>query len=160
MRVVEFEKKYQEQVVNLIVQIQREEFGVDITAEQQPDLSQIPEYYQLRKGNFWVAIDEDLVVGTISLLDIGNDEAALRKMFVARSYRGAGYGTARTLLATLLTWAKSKGIKTIYLGTTEKFLAAHRFYEKNGFSLIGKDQLPDSFPLMAFDSRFYALSVS
>lgn len=43
----------------------------------------------------------------------------------------------------------------MWLGTTERFLAAHRFYEKNGFVLVDRSALPASFPLMAVDSRFY-----
>jgi hypothetical protein len=46
-------------------------------------------------------------------------------------------------------------VKDVYLGTTEKFLAAHRFYERNGFQQIAANELPPSFPKMAQDSRFY-----
>jgi hypothetical protein len=46
-------------------------------------------------------------------------------------------------------------VKDVYLGTTEKFLAAHRFYERNGFQQIAANELPPSFPRMALDSRFY-----
>ncbi len=35
---------------------------------------------QTGKGNFWVALYDDKVVGTISFLDIGNHQVALRKM--------------------------------------------------------------------------------
>jgi len=41
------------------------------------------------------------------------------------------------------------------LGTTPEFLTAHRFYEKNGFSLIDLEDLPESFPRMDVDTRFY-----
>ena len=34
---------------------------------------------------------------------------------------------------------------------------AHRFYEKNGFEVIPRENLPPSFPVMAVDSRFYRL---
>jgi hypothetical protein len=33
--------------------------------------------------------------------------------------------------------------------------AAHRFYEKNGFKQISKQDLPDDFPLMPVDNVFY-----
>jgi hypothetical protein len=46
-------------------------------------------------------------------------------------------------------------VKEIYLGTTEKFLAAHRFYERNGFQQIAPSELPLKFPKMALDTRFY-----
>jgi N-acetylglutamate synthase-like GNAT family acetyltransferase len=54
-----------------------------------------------------------------------------------------------------LAWATLKDLKDIFLGTTSKFLAAHRFYEKNGFSEIDKQTLPATFPIMAIDSKFY-----
>ncbi|HVN38503.1 MAG TPA: GNAT family N-acetyltransferase, partial [Myxococcota bacterium] len=38
---------------------------------------------------------------------------------------------------------------------TSKFLAAHRFYAKNGFREIAKSDLPPSFPVMAVDDRFF-----
>ncbi len=110
-----------------------------------------------RYGNFWVATESDKVVGTISLLDIGNDQAALRKMFVHRNFRGSLYGTAKHLLSELIDWSVTKSIKEIYLGTTSKFLAAHRFYEKNKFIEVEKSVLPKKFPVMEVDTKFYKL---
>ncbi|MFJ3486881.1 GNAT family N-acetyltransferase [Pseudomonas sp. NPDC090202] len=146
-------------IVDLIVPIQREEFGIAITAQDQPDLMQIPAFYQVGTGDFWVARSGAEMVGTIGLKDIGNGEAALRKMFVAPDWRGREFGVARQLLDSLIEAAKARGVKRIYLGTTAKFLAAHRFYEKHGFELIEPDSLPASFPLMVVDTRFYALSL-
>jgi N-acetylglutamate synthase-like GNAT family acetyltransferase len=145
----------EQQVVDLIVSIQQREFNIPITADDQPDLRNIPNYYQKNRGNFWVAFHNEDVVGTISLLDIGNGQSALRKMFVHQNYRGSETGTARNLLKTLLDWATSKRLREIYLGTTPQFLAAHRFYEKNGFTEISKKDLPKTFPIMEVDTKFY-----
>ena len=41
--------EYQEQVINLILDIQQHEFAVSITIDQQPDLLKISEFYQI----FW-----------------------------------------------------------------------------------------------------------
>ena len=112
MRVGPVSAEFESQVVDLIVGIQRDEFEITITAEQQPDLRTIPSYYQTGSGNFWVALAENHVVGTVSLLDIGDQQAA------------------------------------------------HRFYEKHGFSRIPKSRLPPSFPVMEVDTRFYRLLVS
>jgi len=145
----------EQQIVDLIVSIQQREFNIPITADDQPDLLDIPDYYQKNRGNFWVALHNEDVVGTISLLDIGNGQSALRKMFVHQHYRGPEKGTARNLLKTLLDWATSKRLREIYLGTTPHFLAAHRFYEKNGFTEISKEDLPKTFPIMEVDTKFY-----
>jgi N-acetylglutamate synthase-like GNAT family acetyltransferase len=147
-------------ITDVILPIQREEFGIAITAVDQPDLTDIPGFYQTGKGQFWVAVKDDRIVGTISLKDIGNDEAALRKMFVAADVRGREYGVAARLLDALLAHASESGLTAILLGTTDKFLAAHRFYEKNGFSEVTPAELPLSFPRMAVDSKFYRLALA
>ena len=144
----------------LILPIQREEFGIAITAEDQPDLDDIPGFYQQGVGDFWVARDGARIVGTIALKDIGGHQAALRKMFVAPRYRGAEAGVAMDLLGRLVQSAKDQGLARIYLGTTDKFVAAHRFYEKNGFERIEAESLPPSFPRMTVDTRFYSLGLT
>lgn len=150
----------QQGVVDVIVPIQREEFGIPITAEDQPDLKAIPSFYQSGTGDFWVAKNGDQVVGTIGLKDIGAGQAALRKMFVSAAWRGREFGIAARLLERLLEESRSRGVRQIYLGTTDKFLAAHRFYEKHGFAEVAKQDLPESFPVMAVDSKFYRLDLS
>ena len=146
-------------VISVILPIQREEFGIDITADTQPDLRVIPDFYQSGKGQFWVAVRDRAVVGTLGLKDIGNNQAALRKMFVAAEVRGREHGVAARLLEALFAHAGKVGVTDIFLGTTDKFVAAHRFYEKNGFSEIASKDLPREFPRMAVDSKFYRRTI-
>ncbi|KOS68789.1 GNAT family acetyltransferase [Lysinibacillus contaminans] len=150
-----YQKDYQEAVLNLILNIQQDEYGIAITKEDQPDLFKIEAFYQNGNGNFWVALHDGEVVGTISLVDIGNQQVALRKMFVKKTYRGKDYGTASHLLQTALEWARERNITGIYLGTVPEFLAAHRFYEKNGFEQIDRTELPENFPVVKVDKLFY-----
>ena len=146
-------------VAALIVKIQRQEFNIPITLEDQPDLIDIDGFYAKGCGGFWVALDGDALVGTIALLDINNHQAALRKMFVAENYRGSVIGVAKMLLNHLIGEARHKGVLEIYLGTTADFVAAHRFYEKHGFKQFSKTDLPPHFPILQVDSRFYQLTL-
>ena len=155
IEVVPFSPQYERVVGALIVGIQSDEFGIPITLEDQPDLQDIPAFYQRGAGNFWVALSDGDVVGTVALLDIGEHQGALRKMFVHPGYRGREHGVSARLLDTLLEWCRARDVKEVFLGTTEKFLAAHRFYERNGFQPITPDELPPAFPKMALDTRFY-----
>jgi N-acetylglutamate synthase-like GNAT family acetyltransferase len=159
IQIIPFSSQYVKDVGALVVGIQRNEFQIPITLEDQPDLQDISAFYQQGAGNFWIALSEEEVVGTLALLDLGNHQAALRKMFVHASYRGPIHGLSGRLLATLLEWARARDVKHVYLGTTEKFLAAHRFYERNGFKQIAASQLPASFPKMVLDTRFYHLAL-
>lgn len=157
VEILKFGPKHQTGVQDLIVSIQQNEFGVPITLDAQPDLKNIADFYQHGSGDFWVAMGDGAVVGTAALLDIGNRQTALRKMFVSGNQRGSG--VAAQLLQTLLDHAKSQDVGEIFLGTTAKFLAAHRFYEKNGFELVDAHALPKTFPRMEVDTRFYRLEV-
>jgi GNAT superfamily N-acetyltransferase len=154
-----FAEEHAEGVVSLILPIQQDEFGIPITLEGQPDLRDIPGFYQRGAGNFWVATAGSAVVGTVALLDIGDGAVALRKMFVAKEFRGAEHGVAKQLLDVALAWCREHAHRCVYLGTTAKFLAAHRFYERNGFREIQRTELPPNFPVMTVDTKFYCKRV-
>ncbi len=154
-----FDRKYAEAVIALILPIQQIEFGVPVTAADQPDLLDIPAFYFKDNGNFWIAVANGRVVGTIGLLDYGDGGFALRKMFVEKSYRGAAMGIAQSLWQVAKDWVVQQGGKNIYLGTVEILKAAHRFYEKNGFSRVEQQELPEDFPRMPVDTVFYRFVV-
>jgi len=155
LRITAYEAQYLAGIRDLIVPIQRNEHAFSIAYEDQKDVHDIPGFYQRDGAEFWVAIDGADVVGSIALVDIGNGQGALRKMFVKHPYRGAAHRLAARLLAHLLEHAAQLGIDDIYLGTNEKFRAAHRFYEKSGFQRVEECDLPDRFPRMNVDTRFY-----
>ena len=148
-----------EEVRRLVLGIQNGEFGVPITLEAQPDLVDPAGYFRHGAGDIWVAELAGEVVGVIALIDIGAGDGALRKMFVRADARGAGLGAAKALLDGLRAHARAAGLRHIYLGTIEEFRAAHRFYEKHGFRLVPEADLPESFPLMGADTRFYGIDL-
>ncbi len=151
-----FTLRYQQQVIDLIVSIQAKEYGVSITANDQPNLKDINNYYQKNAGNFWIALEGDEVVGTIALVDIGNQQGALRKMFVKQEYRrGKPLLIGQQLIDTLLETSQMHQIVEIFLGTVPNYYAAHRFYEKNGFERISESDLPNNFQIMGVDKYFY-----
>ena len=146
---------YQAQVIDLILSIQCDELSVAIDLTDQPDLLEIPNFYQQNRGNFWIAINRDRVIGTIGLIDVGTSFGVLRKMFVQKDYRGKHIGVGQQLLETLLKWSAKQQFSQIYLGSITQSKAAHRFYEKNGFIEVTTNQLPPQFPRMEVDTKFY-----
>lgn len=148
-------------VAAFILGVQRGEFGLPISLEDQPDLLDVPGFY-LRgahgPGGFWVARDPSgAVLGTLALLNIGGGQGVLRKMFAAPAARGSGLAAA--LLAELFAFCAGAGIAEVFLGTTDRYLAAHRFYAKHGFARIEPEALPPAFPRMAVDTIFFRRSV-
>jgi GNAT superfamily N-acetyltransferase len=151
--------RHSQQIIDLILPIQQIEFNVPVTLKDQPDLHDIEGFYTRPGGNFWGALKEEELIGTIALIDTGHAAAAIRKMFVKKEYRGKEFGIAQRLLETLIAYCLEKGIKDVYLGTVNVLKAAQRFYERNGFTQIAINDLPVYFPRMAADEIFYHLSI-
>jgi GNAT superfamily N-acetyltransferase len=146
-----------DQVTELIVSIQKNEFGLPITKDQQPDLLDIEANYHRGGGNFWGAFMDGDLIGTIGLINCGHSSACIRKMFVKKEYRGKESGNAQLLLNRLMEYCSSKGIIHLYLGTTHQLKSAHRFYERNGFTRVALADLPLYFPRMITNNLFYEL---
>lgn len=158
MDIVKYEDKYKEQTINLILSIQQCEFNIDIKIEDRPDLQDIKKFYlEPSNSNFWLALYNQNVIGTISISHIKGKKLALQNMYVHKDFRGLKYETASKLLKKTINFAKKRGIEEIYLGTATDFFAAQRFYERNGFAQIGKEYLPKKFPLMSIDNKFFEL---
>ncbi|MEF2231394.1 MAG: GNAT family N-acetyltransferase [Pseudodesulfovibrio sp.] len=155
MRILPYDGRDPDPIVTLITDIQIGEFGVDTSAEKQPDLRAIPEYYRQGAGNFWLALEGGELIGTIALKDVGGGVCALRKMFVKQAWRGRERGVAGALMRELLAWAGERGVREIYLGTVDVYHAAHRFYEKSGFAEVARADVPATVPLMDVDVKYY-----
>ncbi|MBC7777368.1 MAG: GNAT family N-acetyltransferase [Phycisphaerae bacterium] len=153
--IIPFEEQYTDAICALILNIQQNEFQVTITLADQPDLLKISAVYQQNGGNFWVAVTEGEVIGTIALIDCGEGIGCIRKMFVRADWRGKGRGLAQQLFDTLEAWAGQHRIAALYLGTVERLHAAIRFYIRNGFEPVVAEALPASFPRMAVDTHFF-----
>jgi GNAT superfamily N-acetyltransferase len=148
------------EAIALILPIQREEFGVPITVQDQPDLLDIDGYYIRPGGGFWGAFADRELIGTIALINAGHGIGVIRKMFVKKEYRGKEPKAAQLLIDTLITHSRAKGLTHLYLGSVDQMKAAHRFYERNGFKRIEPRDLPKNFPRMALDTIFYHLSLT
>ena len=59
----QYSTEYKDEIIALILDIQQNEFTIPIKKEDQPDLGDIPNYYQKGAGNFWIALHDNQVVG-------------------------------------------------------------------------------------------------
>jgi len=108
---------------------------------------------------YWVAFKGNEIVGTVGILKIEKQRSVLKNMFVKKNYRGKEFNTSHLLLQKAFEWCNSENITSIYLGTMKQFIGAHKFYEKNGFQRIIKNELPTSFIHNPIDSVFYKLTI-
>ncbi|KLT68415.1 GNAT family acetyltransferase [Flavobacterium sp. ABG] len=160
MQIKPIQNEYEREIINLILNIQQNEFNVAITLEDQPDLLNIKNFYYESGGCFLGAFIDEKLVGTIALVKFNEENAAVRKMFVLKEYRGKEYNIAQQLLEQLITYSKENGLSNLYLGTVSILQAALRFYERNNFIAIEKEALPHDFPLMQADNVFRQLQLN
>ena len=98
------------------------------------DIIDINGYYIKNGGNFWIAIDKDIIIGIIALENRGNI-GILKRLYIKKEYQHKGIGT--NLYNTFEEYVKEKtNIKTIYLACGRVLENAHKFYVKNGFKKI------------------------
>lgn len=139
-------------LVDLVLPIQQDEFGLAATVADQSDLADPAAAFRAGGGEVWVAVHGGAVVGSVGVLHASSSDVVLRKMFVRADQRGSGLAAA--LLDTAVRWAGERGYRRILLGTTAVMVAAQRFYAAHGFEPIEEADLPAHFPRMAVDSVF------
>jgi GNAT superfamily N-acetyltransferase len=138
-QIVEFEQKYQDQVIEVVGKGLMELKVIPKSDEplQDEDLYQIPDVYRGR-GRFWIAVMGDKIIGTVAIRDMGGNTAKLNRMFVLSDYHGKGVGQA--LFDHAIAFAKEQGYKEVILNTHLLMERAHHFYEKNGFKRVDKEK--------------------
>jgi len=157
MEIVTYQARYQEQAIDLILSIQNGEAGIGLSLAEQPDLLDIPACYQRDGGEFWLAVEDGAVVGTLALMKKGEGRGVLKKFFVRADHRGQKVGLQ--LYRRLLDFAQKQGIVTIVLDTPSVARASHQFYERAGFRRIGKEELPFPYEYPDRDSYLYLLKL-
>lgn len=137
--------------------IQNNEFKLNLKAEEQPDLLAPLSFYS--GGGFWIAKGGSEIVGSIGLQKLNIEIGIMRKFFVKKELRGVFPGVATLLFHQFLQQAKDLKLKNIFLDTPGVAIASHRFYEKNGFELINDYQnLPIGYSFPDRNSKVYCLT--
>lgn len=157
MEIITYREKYKQQVIELILHIQNDEAKISLSLEEQPDLLDIPGYYEKDGGEFWLAVEGDMVVGTLALMNKGNGNGVLKKGFVNREYRKHGILTA--LYQTLLEYAKKNNMKQLMFDTPSVATNCHRFFEREGYVRINKSEQPFEYEYPDRDSYLYLLKL-
>ncbi|WP_237154581.1 GNAT family N-acetyltransferase [Oryzibacter oryziterrae] len=120
-------------VAALIARVFGEYPGCPFVLAEFPELAAVASHYRHRNGEFFVAEQDGLLVGSfaISCKD-GDGVFEINKVYVDSAMRGSGL--AHALYAEGLAFARAHGGTTLKLWTDTRFLSGHRFYEKLGFT--------------------------
>lgn len=159
MKIIDFNDKYKDDVVDFILNIQNIEFNVNIKLEEQPEINDVHKNFISLGGGFWLAIDEhDRLIGTIGLHRLSPEVAILKKFFIKKESRGHKVGLQ--LYKKLISFAESEGVLQIYLDTPATARGARNFYIKAGFKEISKENLPIQYSYPDRDSIIFRLNLS
>ncbi|HZI27726.1 MAG TPA: arsenic resistance N-acetyltransferase ArsN2 [Gemmatimonadaceae bacterium] len=84
-----------------------------------------------------IAEAEGEVIG-VEGIEVHGDDGLLRSAAVVSSWRGQGVGDALT--RDRITWARRRGLRSLYLLTT----TAGNYFPRFGFSTVDRDAAPDA----------------
>lgn len=87
MRIETYSGRYDEEIISLILGIQNGEAHIGLSLQEQPDLLHIKRCYQQNGGEFWIALSDGNVIGTIGLMAKEQQCAILKKFFVKKEFR-------------------------------------------------------------------------
>lgn len=157
MEIITYQEKYKQQIIDLILHIQNDEAKINLSLEEQPDLTNVPYYYEKDGGEFWLAVKNDIVIGTLALINKGNGNGVLKKGFVDKKYRKQGVLTE--LYRTLLDYAKKNNMTQLMFDTPSVATNCHRFFEKEGYVRINKSEQPFEYEYPDRNSYLYLLKL-
>lgn len=157
MEIAAYRNEYKRQIIDLILSIQNSEAKIGLSIDEQPDLLDIPLYYEKNGGAFWTAVENGEVIGTIAVMNYQNKNAVLKKFFVRADHRKKGVGYA--LYKTALEYLTRNGYMYVMLDTPSVAKASHVFYERAGFKKIGKDEMPFRYEYPDRNSFLYLLKI-
>lgn len=157
MQIETYSGKYDDEIISLILNIQNNESKINLSLEEQPDLLDIHRNYQQNGGEFWIAVADGKVIGTIGLMMKEKNCAIMKKFFVKKEFRSQKIGLA--LYNELITFAGEHYVKHIILDTPSVAHASHKFYEKAGFYKISVNELPVEYTYPDRDCYLYMLDL-
>ncbi|HNV86566.1 MAG TPA: GNAT family N-acetyltransferase [Candidatus Omnitrophota bacterium] len=118
-------------VRELITGILEREFSPEERAYFGSDIEHVFRNYAGPRETFFVATDQDKVVGTAGIKEEDDRNALLRRIFVRSDYRGRKIGSQ--LISNAVSFCKTQGYQEIIFKTTSRMSEAIKLCEANGF---------------------------
>jgi len=118
-----------------------EAFEGYITRSLAEEIDRLADYYSDRSGGFWVAVDDDEIVGMFGLEASGEHAMELRRMYVAPGARRRGI--ARKMLAFAEEECRRRNRLQLQLSTSELQQDALALYRNAGYENV-REEIADA----------------
>ena len=122
----EYTKEYENELINLLLDICVKEHG--LTHYEEGLIDHVKNENIMKR---WILLDKEEVIATICYTERNEEIAEIKKVYVKKEYRHQGIGTR--LLNMVIDYLKSTNYFNIYIGTSDHFEHARKAYEKLGF---------------------------
>jgi len=76
--IIQFKEQYTQDVIDLVLHFQNDGTRPPVTVADQPDLLTITDSYINAGGNFWIATENEKLIGSIGIMPCGKDIAILK----------------------------------------------------------------------------------
>ena len=126
----QFENRYTQDVIDIVLHFQNDGTRPIVSVDDQPDLLNIVDEYINKGGNFWIAKNDETLIGTIGIMPYSNEIAVLKKflyMKITKAHPIMSEGNSM-MYFYLLRWKRD--IKPFYL--------IHRTIQKEHINFIIK----------------------
>jgi N-acetylglutamate synthase-like GNAT family acetyltransferase len=151
IEIIPYDEKYEVGVSEMLSDIEQE--------FENPIRNLSKKNKRILPNEYWLALKNKDVIGTVGLIFIEPKNAILKSMMVRKDFRGKQEGLSSLLLNKAIACCQENEIERIYLGTMLQFTAAQRFYQKNGFQEIAEENLPENFIGNPLDKIFFCKKI-
>lgn len=148
----QYDESFREKTEKFLADILEGEYGFKIGVDIDDDVVNIWEHYLGDGGDFWIALLDGEIVGTLGLEKGEEGRSCLRRFLVKNGMRRKGIG--RKLFDVLMDSARKLGFKEVYVSTVSGMEEGKAFYEKFGFERV--DRMPPEMP-RTLDTEFFRL---
>ncbi len=130
--ITEYNEKYNQDINDFVISIYVKEYGFKEHEDIVRNINN--NTYIEQGGNFWIAFDNEEIIGTIAIWKHDEKNAEIKRLYIKKEYRGQGLSYA--LYEKVIQYCKENKFKKIFVGTHNKLERAIQFYLKKGFQEI------------------------
>lgn len=134
-QIMDYDKKYEEQLIKLWVDVCVEEYGFEEWREGMSIVEE--EIYE----KIMIAVSNGQVVGSMAYMNKGDNVAEIKRVYIYSQFRGCGL--AQKMLDLIVDEIENKKYEKIFIETWSKFSRGVNFYTKNNFLL--KEKIGDCY---------------
>jgi GNAT superfamily N-acetyltransferase len=115
----------------------KDAFEAYIARSLAEEIDRLAEYYSERNGGFWVAVDDEQIVGMFGLEPSSDSAMELRRMYIDPDFRRQGI--ARRMLDFAEQECRRRNRPRMNLSTSELQREALALYKNAGYALVREE---------------------